>query len=65
MGLTCVDGTITGPTGEARTVRFMLDSGAKYSLLPLDDWRALGLLPKRRMSFVLADGTVIERDVSE
>src|SRR5437867_8041084 len=43
----------------------MVDSGAKYSLLPPADWRALGLVPKRRMTFVLADGTQIDRDVSE
>ena len=43
----------------------MVDSGAKYSLLPLSDWSAIGLAPKRRVSFVLADGTVIDRDVSE
>ncbi|MBI1845705.1 MAG: aspartyl protease [Candidatus Rokubacteria bacterium] len=65
MGLTFVEGVVTGPTGTSRTVRFMVDSGAKYSLLPLADWRALGLVPKRRLSFVLADGTTIERDLSE
>ena len=65
MGLIYVDGIVTGPTGESRPVRFIVDSGAKYSLLPLADWRAIRLVPKRRMSFVLADGTVIERDVSE
>ena len=36
-----------------------------YSLLPGADWRALGLAPMRRMTFILADGTPIERDVSE
>jgi hypothetical protein len=41
-----------------RAVRFMVDSGAKYSLLPLADWRAIDLAPKRRMTFALADGTV-------
>ena len=65
MGLIHVDGIVTGPTGQSRAVRFIVDGGAKYSLLPLADWRAIGLVPKRRMSFVLADGTVIERDVSE
>ena len=65
MGLTYVDGVVTGPTGSSRTVRFMVDSGARYTLLPLADWRAIGLAPKRRMSFVLADGTTIDRDVSE
>ncbi|PYO19726.1 MAG: aspartyl protease [Candidatus Rokuibacteriota bacterium] len=65
MGLTYVEGVVTGLSGTSRTVRFMVDSGAKYSLLPPADWRALGLAPKRRMTFVLADGTQIERDVSE
>jgi len=65
VGLTYVEGVVTGLSGTSRTVRFMVDSGAKYSLLPPADWRALGLVPKRRMTFVLADGTQIERDVSE
>jgi predicted aspartyl protease len=65
MGLTYVDGVVTGPTEITRTVRFLVDSGAKYSLLPLEDWRALGLTARRRLTFVLADGTPIERDVSE
>ena len=65
MGLTYVEGVVTGLSSTSRTVRFMVDSGAKYSLLPPADWRALDLAPKRRMTFVLADGTQIERDVSE
>jgi len=65
MGLTYVDGVASGPSGESRSVRFLVDSGAKYSLLPVDVWRAIGLTPQRRMTFVLADGTPIERDVSE
>src|SRR5260370_41341468 len=40
-----------------RAMRFMVDSGATYSLLPLADWRAIDLAPKRRMTFALADGT--------
>lgn len=65
MGLTYIDGIVTGPNDTARTVRFLVDSGAKYSLLPQADWQALGLTPRRRMTFVLADGTTIDRDVSE
>jgi predicted aspartyl protease len=64
MGLMYVDGVVTGPAG-SRPVRFLVDSGAKYSLLPLVDWQAIGLTPRRRVTFVLADGTAIERDVSE
>ncbi|HEV8641327.1 MAG TPA: retroviral-like aspartic protease family protein [Methylomirabilota bacterium] len=65
MGLTYVEGVVADPTGTSRAVRFMVDSGAKYSLLPPADWRAIGLAPKRRMTFALADGTLIDRDVSE
>ena len=65
MGLTYIDGVVSGPSGASRAVRFLVDSGAKYSLLPQADWRALGLTPMRRMTFVLADGTLIEREVSE
>jgi len=65
MGITHVRGTVTGPTGASETVDFLVDSGAHYSLLPEPVWRAIGLTPKRRESFVLADGTRIERDVSE
>ena len=46
-------------------MRFLVDSGAKYSLLPEAAWRAIGLQARRRLTFVLADGTPIERDVSE
>lgn len=32
-----------------------MDSGAKYTLLPHDVWTKLGLRPKWRMRFQLAD----------
>jgi len=35
----------------------LIDSGAAYTLLPYEVWRTLGLLPKRAMTFALADGT--------
>jgi clan AA aspartic protease len=65
MGLTFVEATVTGPTGESRQLRLMVDSGAAYSLIPQDAWQAIGLKPKKSASFVLADGTAIERQVSE
>ena len=60
-----VRGVVRGSSGKSRRVRFLIDSGAKYSLLPRTVWRGIGLKPQRRMTFVLADGTEIERDVSE
>lgn len=64
MGITYVKGTVTGPTGTA-DVEFLVDSGATYSLLPHDVWQAVGIEPRRRMEFTLADGTHISRDIGE
>lgn len=65
MGLTYVEGTVTGPTEKQATVEFQIDSGSKYTLLPETAWKAIELSPRRRMTFVLADGTHVERDISE
>jgi predicted aspartyl protease len=48
----------------SRPVRFLIDSGATYSVLPADVWLGLGLRPTRTMEFVLADGTTVQRNVS-
>src|SRR5713226_3689738 len=65
MGVTYAEGLLTGPTGTQATVRFLVDSGATYTLVPYDVWKALGLVPKRTVTFTLADGTSISRVVSE
>lgn len=46
-------------------MRFLVDSGATYTLLPHEDWQAIELSPKRPVTFALADGTTVERKVSE
>lgn len=65
MGITYAEGTLTGPTGKQATVRFLVDSGAVYTLVPHDVWKALALVAKRTVTFSLADGTPVERAVSE
>jgi clan AA aspartic protease len=65
MGLTFVEGTVTGKKGKKATVKFLVDSGAIYSLLPDKDWKAIGIKPKRTLTFTLVDGTEVKRDVSE
>jgi len=65
MGITYIDGEVRGPTGKTAAVRFLVDSGATYSVLAKDTWQAIELAPKRGASFTLADGTRIERQVSE
>ena len=65
MGITYIDGVVRGPRDEEETVSFLVDSGATYSLLPKPVWEAIGLVPKRELTFTLADGTALRRGVSE
>ena len=65
MGITYIEGTVRGPSGDNEKVRFLVDSVATYSLLPKTGWEAIKLEPKREVTFNLADGTPIQRRVSE
>lgn len=65
MGITFVDGTVIGPNGQQEVVRFLVDSGASYTLLPEATWKKLGLAPKRSFDFALADGSIVQRNISE
>lgn len=65
MRLTYVTGTLTGGGGKQAAVDFLVDSGATYTLLPYQVWQDLGLTPKRIMTFRLADGTPVNRNISE
>ncbi len=67
MGVTYVHARLRRPGGRGptRNVRFLVDSGAIYSVLPEETWRALRLRPERQVEFTLVDGTAIERGVSE
>ena len=60
-----VKGTVTGPAGKQAELKFLVDSGATYTLLPRKVWRAIGLKPTDSVKCVLADGTEVERKVSE
>ena len=46
-------------------VKFLIDSGAVYSLVPGETLRKLGISPYRTMDFSLADGTTISRRVGD
>lgn len=64
MGIT----RITAKVGSGKTlldVKFLVDSGATYSLLPKNIWEKLKLKPISEMEFSLADGTIIKRAISE
>lgn len=65
MGITYIHGQVKGPRGKQADVEFLIDSGVTYSVLPKKVWKSIGLKPKRRMKFTLADGTTIDRQISE
>ena len=65
MGATYVETVLRGPSRREAPVRFLVDSGATYSLVPFEVWKDLELVPSRTVTTVLADGTTVERDVSE
>jgi predicted aspartyl protease len=67
MGLTYIRARLRKSEGRgpSRAGRFLLDSGAIYSVLPENVWRALRLKSERGVEFTLADGTTINRGVSE
>jgi predicted aspartyl protease len=67
MGLTHIRGKVSRPGGRSRAVdvRFLVDTGAVYTVLPDPVWRRLRLTADRTAEFTLADGTTITRGVSE
>jgi predicted aspartyl protease len=64
MGITYIDGVARGPTDKEDAVRFLIDRGATYSLLPTSVWQSIELEPTREQTFTLADGTAIQRRIS-
>src|SRR4051794_7594125 len=67
MAETEIDGAIQPPyrDGPVLPVRFLVDGGATYTVLPLRLWAPLGLQQDRTIEICLADGTTIARAVSE
>jgi predicted aspartyl protease len=67
MGLTCVIVRIANPARPRRTVRLkcLVDSGVVYSVVPADVLRRLKIEPHSSRTFMLADGTTIERAIGD
>jgi len=65
MGLTYVQVSVANPKDPRRRVRrrFLVDSGAVYTIVPRDLLASLGIEPVRKRTFTLANGEAIERDV--
>jgi predicted aspartyl protease len=64
VGLVYIEGIVKNQ-GKEEKVRFLVDSGAFYTVLKKEIWQRLGLKEISKSNFILADGTVIERGISE
>jgi len=67
MGLTFVQATIANPAKPRRSARlkFLVDSGAMYSVVPATVLGRLGIKPGKSKTFILADGTEIKRSIGQ
>jgi clan AA aspartic protease len=64
MSIIYVNGVVKHGEKSIR-VRFLVDSGVTYTVLTRNIWVELGLKPLGEMEFILADGSVIKRKISE
>jgi len=46
-------------------IEFLIDIGAIHSLVPRQTLDALGIEPYKKLTFILADGTKVERQVGD
>jgi clan AA aspartic protease len=67
MGLTYVRASIANPANPRRSarLRFLVDSGAMYSVVPTSVLKRLGIKPGKTKTFILADGTEIKRSLGQ
>ena len=65
MAITYVIGKVSAGKGREAELKFLVDSGANYTVLPKPVWKSLKLKPKRVAQFALADGTQIDRNIGE
>ena len=67
MGLTHIRARVANPAKPTKTVaiRFLVDSGAVYSVVPASTLRRLGIRPHSSRTFILADGTEITRPMGD
>lgn len=67
MGLTYIRATVANPARPRRSarVKFLVDSGALYSVVPGALLRRLGIKPGKTESFMLADGTEVKRSIGQ
>jgi len=67
MGLTFIEATIANPARPRKTARlkFLVDSGAAYSVVPASVLRRVGIKARTSRSFILADGSTVTRRMGQ
>lgn len=67
MGMTYVEMGVTHPSGRRRAMRerFLVDSGAVYSVVPGKNLARLGIKPHSKQEFTLANGQSIRRGLGD
>lgn len=67
MGLADIQLYVANPARPRRSTRikFLVDSGALYSVVPAPILRRLGIKPGKTKSFILADGTEVKRSLGQ
>ncbi len=67
MGLTYIQVSVANPARPRRRARlkFLVDSGALYSVVPGSVLRRLGIKRGRTKTFILADGTEVKRSLGQ
>ena len=64
MGLTTLKVRLSNPADRRRAVEeeLLVDSGAIYAVVPAPVLRRIGVRPRRKETFMLADGSHVTRD---
>ena len=66
MGLTYLQLRIANPADPRKSaeLKFLVDSGVAYSVVPAAVLRRLGIKPRTKRKFILADGSSVERKMA-
>lgn len=67
MSVTYLNIKVTNPQNGRKglTRRFLIDSGAVFSVVPDQELRRLGIKPDAKQKFILANGQEIEKEIGE